>query len=233
MPESSVRLLFFNFYSSPCTVKFFFLVLISWLYVFLFIFCVLKNYFLSFLQFVQLLFGSVVLFFFLLDFVDCAFLFSLSKFFASIIILLVSIFCDDSSQIYLRLPTASMLILLAEGISAVKRALARVLLIIVCLGFGTVMSVSLLFFLQTHTIEGVRARVSQPSFYNSLPVCSIMTFRRKIGKSCKLRVGPLWLCDPFNFPLSLSLPSTWNFSSFTYNFLLFRLVRFQPFFPFF
>ena len=84
-----------------------------------------------------------------------------------------------------------------------------------------------------HTIEGVRARVSQPSFYNSLPVCSIMTFRRKIGKSCKLRVGPLWLCDPFNFPLSLSLPSTWNFSSFTYNFLLFRLVRFQPFFPFF
>jgi hypothetical protein len=32
----------------------------------------------------------------------------------------------------------SMLIVLAEGISAVKRALARVLLIIVCLGFGTV-----------------------------------------------------------------------------------------------
>ena len=26
-------------------------------------------------------------------------------------------------------------------------------------------------------IEGVRVRVSQPSFYNSLPVCSIMTFR--------------------------------------------------------
>ena len=26
-------------------------------------------------------------------------------------------------------------------------------------------------------IEGVRARVSQPSFYNSLPVCSIGTFR--------------------------------------------------------
>ena len=25
--------------------------------------------------------------------------------------------------------------------------------------------------------EGVRARVSQPSFYNSLPVCSIKTFR--------------------------------------------------------
>jgi hypothetical protein len=25
--------------------------------------------------------------------------------------------------------------------------------------------------------EGVRARVSQPSFYNSLPVCSIMAFR--------------------------------------------------------
>ena len=25
--------------------------------------------------------------------------------------------------------------------------------------------------------EGVRARVSQPSFYNSLPVCSIRTFR--------------------------------------------------------
>ena len=29
----------------------------------------------------------------------------------------------------------------------------------------------------TSTVEGVRARVSQPSFYNSLPVCSIMTFR--------------------------------------------------------
>ena len=28
-------------------------------------------------------------------------------------------------------------------------------------------------------IEGVRARVSQPSFYNSLPVCSIRTYLKE------------------------------------------------------
>ena len=75
--------------------------------------------------------------------------------FVNLLLLLVSIFFDGSSQIYLCLSAASMLIVLAEGISAVKRALARVLLIIVCLGFGTVMSVSLLFSLlfslPTHT----------------------------------------------------------------------------------
>ena len=36
-------------------------------------------------------------------------------------------------------------------------------------------------------IEGVRARVSQPSFYNFLPVCSIMTFRTYYeGKSARV-----------------------------------------------
>ena len=60
------------------------------------------------------------------------------------------------------------------------------------------------------TIEGVRARVSQPSIYNSLPVCFIRTFKEN-RQELYIEGWPT-LSDPLQF-MTLSFSSRSQFQS--------------------